>query len=110
MSGAAFGPAPGFRQSTTENAQAADAAHRLPVARSRVTVITQRFTVEFDRRTVGIAVRVPGGFMFYASDDRFRELDGQAFPRARKIERALSKAARKQRRPLPASARAAAFA
>jgi len=73
-------------------------------------VINQRFTVEFDRRTVGIAVRVPGGFMFYASDDRFRELDGQAFPRARKIERALHKAARKQRRRGPAFARTPAFA
>jgi hypothetical protein len=31
-------------------------------------VIHQRFAVEFDRRTVGIAVRLPGGFMFYASD------------------------------------------
>ena len=40
--------------------------------RARVNpVIRQRFAVEFDRRTVGIAVRIPGGFMFYASDDRF---------------------------------------
>jgi hypothetical protein len=38
-------------------------------------MITQRFAVEFDRRTVGIAVRVPGGFMFYAADDRFDPMD-----------------------------------
>ena len=43
-------------------------------------MITQRFAVEYDRRTVGVAVRVPGGFMFYASDDRFDELDGRMFP------------------------------
>ena len=49
----------------------------------------QRFAVEFDRRTVGIAVRVPGGFMFYASDNRFDELDGKLFRRARAIEREL---------------------
>ncbi len=55
----------------------------------------QRFTVEYQRRTVGIAVRVPGGFMFFASDDRFEELDGQLFPRARAIQRWLEKVARR---------------
>lgn len=54
-------------------------------------MITQRVAVEFDRRTVGIAVRVPGGFMFYASDDRFNDMDGRLFPRARAIERQLEK-------------------
>ena len=56
----------------------------------------QRFAVEFDRRTVGIAVRVPGGFMFYASDDRFDEMDGRLFRRARAIERELKKTARRR--------------
>ena len=53
-------------------------------------MITQRFTVEFGRRTVGIAVRVPGGFMFYASDRRFDEMNGRLFRRARAIERELN--------------------
>lgn len=53
----------------------------------------QRFAVEYQRQTVGIAVRVPGGFMFFASDDRFEELDGQLFPRARAIQRRLEKVA-----------------
>ena len=57
-------------------------------------MITQRFAVEFDRRTVGIAVRVPGGFMFYASDRRFDPMDGRLFRRARAIERALERTAR----------------
>jgi hypothetical protein len=61
---------------------------------------TQRFTVEFDRRTVGIAVRVPGGFLFYASDDRFDEMDGRLFRRARAIERELRKIARRRTRAL----------
>jgi hypothetical protein len=57
----------------------------------------QRFAVEYDHRTVGIAVRVPGGFMFCASDDDFDEMDGRLFPRARAIERQLRKIARPRR-------------
>ncbi|MGN6850541.1 MAG: hypothetical protein ACTHJK_13880 [Sphingomicrobium sp.] len=59
---------------------------------------SQRFAVEFDRRTVGVAVRVPGGFMFFSSTDRFEALDGRLFPRARVLERALGKAARAAQR------------
>ena len=59
---------------------------------------TQRFAVEFDRRTVGIAVRVPGGFMFFSSNDRFDTLDGRLFRRARALERELAKVARRQQR------------
>jgi hypothetical protein len=57
-------------------------------------VQSERFAVEFDRRTVGIAVRVPGGFMFFASNDDFKAIDGRVFPRARAIERQLKKVAR----------------
>jgi hypothetical protein len=60
-------------------------------------VATQRFAVEFERRTVGIAVRVPGGFVFYASDSRFEDLDGRTFPRARTIERELVRFAKQQK-------------
>jgi hypothetical protein len=60
-------------------------------------VINQRFVVEFDRRTVGIAVRVPGGFIFYASDDEFDRLDGRLFPRARAIERQLKRVGRQRK-------------
>ena len=56
----------------------------------------QRFAVEFDRRTVGIAVRVPGGFMFWSSDDEFDDMDGRLFPRVRGIERELKKVARRR--------------
>ena len=59
---------------------------------------SQRFSVEFDRRTVGIAVRVPGGFMFYSSSDDFEALDGRLFRRARAIERELRRVARRNRR------------
>lgn len=59
-------------------------------------MINQRFAVEFARRTVGIAVRVPGGFVFYASDSRFDEMDGRVFRRARAIQRELKKADQKK--------------
>ena len=57
-------------------------------------MVTQRFAVEFDRRTVGIAVRVAGGFMIYASSDAFEAMDGRLFRRARAIERELKKVAK----------------
>jgi len=59
-------------------------------------VSSQRFSVEFDGRTVGIAVRVPGGFMFFSSDDRFGAIDGRLFPRVRAMERELKKVARRK--------------
>lgn len=62
---------------------------------------TQRFAVEFERRTVGIAVRVPGGFAFYASDGRFEEMDGCTFPRARAIERQLRKVSKRRQKQRP---------
>jgi hypothetical protein len=60
-------------------------------------VPSQRFAVEFERRTVGIAVRVPGGFMFFSSSDRFDALDGRLFPRARALERELTRIGRRAR-------------
>ena len=64
-------------------------------------MINQSFVVQLDHRTVGIAVRVPGGFMFYASDDEFDEMDGCIFTRARAIERQLKKVAGRQMRTDP---------
>jgi hypothetical protein len=42
-----------------------------------------RFVVEAERRVVGIAIRVPGGFRFVASDPEFYAVDRKVFPRAR---------------------------
>jgi hypothetical protein len=61
-------------------------------------VIHQRFAVEFDRRTVGVAVRVPGGFIFYTSDNRFEEIDGRLFRRARAIERELRRVMKRRQK------------
>jgi len=59
-------------------------------------VSIQRFAVDFDRRTVGVAVRVPGGFVFYTSDPRFDVMDGRVFRRARAIQRELKKVDQKK--------------
>ena len=64
-------------------------------------MINQRFVVQLDRQTVGVAVRVPGGFMFYASDDAFDEMDGHIFTRARAIERELNRVAKGRERDVP---------
>ena len=61
----------------------------------------QRFLVEFDRHPVGVAVRVPGGLMFFSSSDEFDALDGQLFRRARALERQLAKIAAVRRRSPP---------
>jgi hypothetical protein len=58
----------------------------------------QRFAVEFDRRVVGVAVRVPGGFMFFSSDSDFDELEGQLFARARAMSRRLAEVAKSKGR------------
>jgi len=66
----------------------------------------QRFAVEFDRRVVGVAVRVPGGFMFFSSDSDFDELEGQLFSRARAMSRWLAEVAEPKERPRLKRARA----
>lgn len=73
-------------------------------------MLSQRFAVEYERRTVGIAVRVPGGFIFYSSDDAFDELDGRIFPRARSISHELKRVAERPIRPVLVPGRAVAFA
>jgi hypothetical protein len=52
------------------------------------------FVVQADRRTVGIAVRSPGGFRFYSSDSFYSRLEGRVFARARALEQSVAKLAR----------------
>jgi hypothetical protein len=66
----------------------------------------QRFAVEFDRRVVGVAVRVPGGFMFYSSDSDFDVLEGRLFSRSRAMSRRLAEVAKTKGRPRWQPARA----
>lgn len=51
--------------------------------------MSSRFVVELDRRVVGLALRCRGGFRFFASEDKFRELDGASFPRFRALMHAV---------------------
>lgn len=57
-----------------------------------------RFVVEADRKVVGVAVKVSGGFKFFSSDPDFIELDTQFFPRARAMAQRVATVARKRRR------------
>lgn len=70
----------------------------------------QRFAVEFKRRTVGVAVRLAGGFVFYASDKDFEEMDGRTFAKARAIERQLRKVAKRRKSKKPGFRSDPAFA
>ena len=55
-----------------------------------------QFVVETNKKTVGIAVRVPGGFRFFYSDPRFRGLDGRIFRRAKQLARTVGELAQKK--------------
>ncbi|WP_214622935.1 hypothetical protein [Sphingobium nicotianae] len=55
------------------------------------------FAVEADRRLVGVAVRVRGGFQFFTSDSDFRSMDSKVFRRARALESGVAELARVHR-------------
>ena len=55
------------------------------------------FAVEADRRVVGVAVRVPGGFKFFFSDPDYLALEGKFFARARGLVRRVVDIARRKR-------------
>jgi len=56
-----------------------------------------RFAVEADRKVVGIAIRVPGGFRFFSSDPDFHAMDRRIFPRARALAHGVAEFARAHR-------------
>lgn len=61
-----------------------------------------RFVVEADKKAVGVAVRIGGGFQFFSSDPAFDPIDGRVFPRARALAHhiaQLTRALRTARRP-----------
>ena len=51
--------------------------------------MSDRFAVEWNRKLVGVAVRVAGGFRFFASDPDFHRLEGKTFRRVRSLVRRL---------------------
>ncbi len=56
-----------------------------------------RFIVEADKRVVGIAISVPGGFQFVCSDPDFRSMDRKVFRRARTLAGDVTQLVRAQR-------------
>ncbi len=58
-----------------------------------------RFVVEADKKVVGIAVRVPGGYRFVCSDPDFQSMDSKVFPRARTLAHRVAQLARTLRQP-----------
>jgi hypothetical protein len=56
-----------------------------------------RFVVEADRRVVGVAVRVKGGFKFFASDVAYLEAEANVFPRAKAMARRIADITRRRR-------------
>ena len=63
--------------------------------------MSDRFVVEADRKVVGVAVRVPGGFRFYASDPDFTALEAKTFRRVRAMFRRVGQLARSRGRARP---------
>ncbi len=59
--------------------------------------MSERFVVEAERRPVGVAVRVPGGFKFFSSDPDYLEIEGETFPRAKTMARRVAEIARTRR-------------
>jgi hypothetical protein len=57
-----------------------------------------RFVVQADRETVGLAIRSPGGFRFYSSDQLYARLEGRVFASARALERSVARLAESLRR------------
>jgi hypothetical protein len=62
--------------------------------------MSDRFVVEADRRVVGIAVRVKGGFRFFTSDQHFRSLESRTFPRLKAVIARATEIARARKRRL----------
>jgi hypothetical protein len=58
--------------------------------------VLNQFVVETNKQTVGVSVRVPGGFRFFYSDPRFSVLDGQIFRRVRQLARTVGELAQKK--------------
>lgn len=64
--------------------------------------MSDRFVVEANRRTVGIAVRVRGGFRFFASDPDYRPLEATVFRKAKAMALRVAQLARVRRPSRPA--------
>jgi hypothetical protein len=60
----------------------------------RSFMMNDRFVVEADRRVVGLAVRVPGGYRFFSSHPDYFVLESRTFARAKEIASKVAEIAR----------------
>ena len=65
--------------------------------------MSDTYIIEVSSQAVGIVVRNPGGFRFFAATHRFNPLEGQLFRSARDAERAATRLAAGERH-IPAAA------
>lgn len=56
-------------------------------------MLSDRFVVEAGRRTVGIAVKVKGGYRFFASEPLFFPLEGMVFSDAKSMSERVAEIA-----------------
>jgi hypothetical protein len=66
--------------------------------------LSDHFVVQAEKRVVGIAVRVPGGFRFFTSDPDFKALETHTFAKAKSIDRLAAEVALAKRLGEPAPA------
>lgn len=59
--------------------------------------MSHHFVVEADRRVVGVAVRVVGGYQFFSSNRAFQSLEGKVFPRAKAMQQQVAEQSRRLR-------------
>jgi hypothetical protein len=57
--------------------------------------VSVAFVIESTTGTAGVAVRIRGGFIFYASDDRYDHVDQRTFSNLRLLRAELCRAARR---------------
>jgi hypothetical protein len=50
----------------------------------------EAYVIEVPTGAAGVAVRIRGGFLFYASDDRFRRVDKRTFSNLRTLHASLA--------------------
>jgi hypothetical protein len=73
-------------------------------------LMREAYVIELPTGAAGVAIRIRGGFLFYASDDRFRRVDKRAFSNLRALHASLTAVAPRADRPpgIPAHAESAA--
>ena len=59
--------------------------------------MSERFVVTAGRKSVGVALRVRGGYRFFCSDPQFQSIDSRVFPRARALVRHVTELAKSLR-------------